>query len=251
MHCDILTIFPSLFAPVLNQSILQRAQEKGLFSYQTHNLRDFCKDKHKQVDDASYGGGPGMVFKPEPIFAALQAISKQRPPERMILMSPQGKLLSQDLAKELAQNKNLLIICGRYEGVDERVVQYLPVEEISIGDYVLSGGELPAMVLLETVVRLIPGVLGDEQSAQEDSFFHGRLDHPHYTRPADFQGMKVPQVLLGGNHEQIRRYRRYQSLKRTWQRRPDLLEKLTLTPEDKSLLEQIKGETKDGTSHQH
>ena len=278
MHCDILTIFPSLFAPVLNQSILQKAQQKGLFAYRVHNLRDFAAGRHKQVDDLAYGGGPGMVLKPEPIFAAVEAITacwtggrveggcrfgeakssagpgergtfRQWPPnrqdrakERIILMSPQGKLLSQDLAKELALSERLLIICGRYEGVDERVARYLPLEEVSIGDYVLSGGELPALVLLEAVVRLIPGVLGDEQSASQDSFYHGLLDHPHYTRPADFRGMKVPAVLLSGNHEQIRRFRRSEALKRTWLRRPELLEKAALSPEDEILLQQIKGE---------
>ncbi len=244
MHCDIITIFPDLFAPVLDQSILLRARQKGIFSYTAHNLRDFTKDKHKQVDDTAYGGGPGMVFKPEPIFAAVEAISKQRQPDRLILMSPQGRLLDQEMAKELAKCEHLLIICGRYEGIDERVVQHLPVEEISIGDYVLNGGELPAMVLLESVVRLIPGVLGDEQSARQDSFYNGLLDYPHYTRPADFQDMKVPEVLLGGNHEQIRRFRRYESLKRTWLRRPDLIKKLSLTTDDKILLAKIQGETK-------
>ncbi|MBI5789473.1 MAG: tRNA (guanosine(37)-N1)-methyltransferase TrmD [Candidatus Schekmanbacteria bacterium] len=244
MHCDILTIFPSLFASVLNQSILLKAQEKGLFSYQVHNIRDYTKDKHRQVDDAPYGGGPGMVFKPEPVFAAVEAVLAQRPVERIILLSPQGELFDQKKAKDLAACANLLLICGRYEGVDERVAQHLATEEISIGDYVLNGGELPALILLEAAVRLIPGVLGDDQSAAEDSFYHGLLDYPHYTRPANFRGMEVPQVLMGGNHEQIQLFRRYQALKRTWLRRPELLGKCLLNEEDREMLARIQGENK-------
>jgi tRNA (guanine37-N1)-methyltransferase len=242
LRCDILSVFPGLFEPFLNLSLIAKARRKRLIGIVIHNLRDYAPGKKRQVDDVPYGGGPGMVFKPEPIFNAVEDITRKRQDIRKILLSPRGRLFNQETAKKLALEKNLLFICGRYEGVDERVLNLPQVEEISIGDYVLGGGELPAMVIMEAVFRLIPGVIGDEKSVEEDSFYHGLLDYPHYTRPADFQGLRVPDVLLSGNHQQIRRWRRKIALKHTWSRRPDLIEKLKLTQEDEDLLQEIKYE---------
>jgi tRNA (guanine37-N1)-methyltransferase len=246
MYCDILSLFPEVFEPYINSSIMGRAQEKGLLELKLYNLRKFSTGKHLQVDDAPYGGGPGMVLKPEPIFRAVAEISKGRKNKRVILTTPQGRPFNQQLARELAREEYLLFICGRYEGVDERVAEELVTDEISIGDYVLTGGELPTLIILDAITRLIPGVLGDDESALEDSFMQALLDYPHYTRPAKYQGLDVPDVLLSGDHEQIRRWRRYQALKRTYLRRPELLECLKLSSEDKELLKKmgilIKGE---------
>jgi tRNA (guanine37-N1)-methyltransferase len=242
MHCDILSLFPEVFEPYISSSILGRAQKKGLLKLKLHNLRQFSTNKHLQVDDVPYGGGPGMVLKPEPIFRAVAALTQGRKSKRIVLTTPQGQPFNQALAQELAEEEYLLIICGRYEGVDERVAQALVTDEISIGDYVLTGGELPALVILDAVARLIPGVLGDETSACGDSFSRVLLDYPHYTRPAEYQGLKVPEVLLSGDHERIRRWRRYQALARTYRRRPELLKKLKLSPEDQALLQKIRGE---------
>lgn len=242
MRCDILSLFPEVFEPYVNSSIMGRAQKKGLLKLKLYNLRQFSTGKHLQVDDVPYGGGPGMVLKPEPIFRAITKISGGGKAKRVILTTPQGKPFNQQLARELAREEGLLIICGRYEGVDERVAEELITDEVSVGDYVLSGGELPALIILDAVTRLIPGVLGDDESAAEDSFMQTLLDYPHYTRPAEYQGLAVPEVLLSGNHGQIRRWRRYQALKRTYLRRPELLEGLEVSAEDKELLEKIKGE---------
>ncbi len=225
MKIDILTIFPKIFKPVLNESIIKRAQKKGLVKIAVHNLRDYSKDKHKKVDDRPFGGGPGMVFRPEPIFEAVKSLKtkNQKLKTKVILLSPQGRMLNQKLAKKISQNKHLIFICGHYEGVDERVRIKLVDEEISIGDYVLTGGELPAMVLVDAVVRLVPGVLGDKNSSNSDSFCDGLLEYPQYTRPANFKGMKVPGILLSGDHQEIARWRREEAVKVTKKKRPDLM----------------------------
>lgn len=241
MHIDILTLFPNMFTGVFQSSILQKALEKKKFTYNLIDFRDYTEDKHQKVDDYPYGGGAGMVLTPQPIFDAVQAntVDKNIKP-RIILMCPQGETYTQRKAEELAKEEHLLFICGHYEGYDERIREHLVTDEISIGDYVLTGGELGAMVVIDSVVRLLPGVLGNKQSATEDSFSTGLLEHPHYTRPANFRGMKVPDVLLSGHHEKIATWRREQSLKRTYERRPDLLKDVQLTEREKQFLKQIK-----------
>lgn len=224
MRIDVLTLFPRMFAGVFGESILRRASDKGLVEYRIHDLRNFTDDKHRQVDDRPYGGGPGMVLKCEPVFRAVETIRvEEGAVVRRILLSPQGVRFGQELAGALAAADHLILLCGHYEGFDERIRLGLGLEEISIGDYVLTGGELPAMVLADAVVRLIPGVLGHEDSAEHESFRDHLLDHPHYTRPPEHRGMKVPEVLLSGNHEEIRRWRQAEREVRTRQRRPDLL----------------------------
>ena len=223
MRIDVLTIFPGIFESPLRESLLGKAVEAGLLDVRVHDIRDSTTDKHRQVDDESYGGGPGMVMTPEPIFAAVRTLGEGD--MRLLLLSPAGRRLDQALVRELAGEPWLVLICGRYEGVDERVVEGLPAEEVSIGDYVLSGGEVPALVVIEAVTRLIPGVIGREESHERDSFGpEGLLDHPHYTRPAEFRGMAVPEVLLSGNHAEIERWRREAALEKTRRNRPDLLE---------------------------
>jgi tRNA (guanine37-N1)-methyltransferase len=242
MRVDIVTIFPEIFLP-LRVGVLGRAQERGLVRVEVWNLRDFASDRHRTVDDYPYGGGPGMVMKPEPFFAAVEAIERAAGSRgRVLLTSPQGRRFDQRMAQELSREPHLVILCGRYEGVDERVVVGLPAEEVSIGDYVLTGGELAAMVLVDATARLVPGVVGDEGSVREESFTTGILDHPHYTRPAEFRGMRVPEVLLGGNHAAIARWRRKEALRRTLLRRPDLLRTAELGPEDRALLREIEEE---------
>lgn len=240
MHVDILTLFPEMFSGVFNTSILKRAQEKRKFSHQLINFREFAQNKHQKVDDYPYGGGAGMVLTPQPIFDAVEAIKNYRHTNpRIILMCPQGEPYSQKKAEELAKDDHLIFICGHYEGFDERIREYLVTDEISIGDYVLTGGELGAMVVIDSVIRLLPGVLGNQQSAPEDSFSTGLLEHPHYTRPANFRGMSVPDVLLSGNHAKIDEWRKKQSLKRTYERRKDLFENLTLSDVDQKMLNDI------------
>ncbi len=218
-----LTIFPGIFESPLRESLLGKAIAAGLLDVRVHDIREHAAGRHRQVDDEPYGGGPGMVMKPEPIFAAVEALGPG--PKRILLLSPAGRRLDQTLVRELAAEPWLVLICGRYEGVDERVVEGLPAEELSIGDYVLSGGELPALVVVEAVARLVPGVIGREESHERDSFGpEGLLDHPHYTRPAEFRGMRVPEVLLSGNHAEIERWRREAALEKTRRNRPDLLE---------------------------
>lgn len=243
MRFDILTLFPTLFTGVFEESILKRAIASGLVTIALHNIRDYTTDKHHVTDDEPYGGGGGMVMKPEPIFRAVEAILGDEMPTRgkddptqIILLSPAGRLFNQAIAYELAQHERLVLICGRYEGVDERVREHLVTDEISIGDYVLSGGEIPAMVIVEAVTRLLPGALGDPMAPLKDSHASGLLEHPHYTRPAVFRGWAVPEVLLSGNHAEVARWRRQQSLLRTAQRRPDLLAKAELTAEDREFL---------------
>lgn len=243
MRFDIITIFPEIFNAYLNESILKRAIEKKIIEIKIYNLRDFTTDKHRTVDDYPYGGGPGMVMKPEPFFSAVESIKSDGIPRRTVMLSPQGKVFNQDMALSMAkENRNLLFMCGRYEAIDERVRENLVDEEISTGDYILTGGELPALVIIDSVVRLIPGVLGDERSKEEESFTWGILDYPHYTRPPEFRGLRVPDVLLSGNHKEISRWRRREALKRTMLRRTDLLEKVSLTDEDYKLLSEIKEE---------
>jgi tRNA (guanine37-N1)-methyltransferase len=224
VRIDILTIFPHLFEGPLRESLLGKALEAGVLDIRVHDIRDSATDRHRQVDDESYGGGPGMVMKPEPLFQAVESLGEG--PRRVIVLSPAGRRLDQPLVRELSDEPWLVLICGRYEGVDERVVDGLPAEEISIGDYVLSGGEIPALIVLEAVTRLIPGVIGREESHQRDSFGEeGLLDHPHYTRPPEFRGMAVPEVLLSGNHAEIERWRREAAIEKTRRNRPDLLER--------------------------
>ncbi len=222
MDFDLLTLFPRILEGPVDESILKRARERGLVRVRVHNLRDFTHDKHRVVDDKPYGGGQGMLMKPEPIFEAVEQL--RRAESCVVLMSPAGRKLTQAVAREFAGKPHLIIICGHYEGVDERVREALVNEEVSIGDYVLTNGALAAAVFVDAVVRLVPGVLGDEQSAADDSFAHGLLEHPQYTRPPEFRGMKVPDVLVSGNHAEIARWQQEQRRKRTKERRPDLLE---------------------------
>jgi tRNA (guanine37-N1)-methyltransferase len=221
MKIDVLTLFPAMFAGPLDESIIKRAREAGLLELGIHNLRDYAHDRHKTVDDRPFGGGPGMLLKPEPIFEAVENLKREQ--TRVILLSPAGRTFNQAIARELAPLEHLLLVSGHYEGFDERVREHLADDELSIGDYVLTNGALPVMVVIEAVTRLLPGVLGDDESAQEESFSHGLLEYPQYTRPADFRGMKVPEVLLSGNHAQIARWRAEQARLRTQERRPDLL----------------------------
>jgi tRNA (guanine37-N1)-methyltransferase len=225
MKVDVLTLFPEMFAGPLDVSMVQRARNAGLLELSIHNLRDWTHDRHKTVDDKPFGGGPGMVLKPEPLFEAIEALAREN--TRVILMAPDGKKFDQAMARQLATEQHLLFICGSYEGVDERVREGLVDLEISVGDYVLTNGGLPAMVVIDAVTRLLPGVLGHEQSAVDESFSHGLLEYPHYTRPAEFRGMVVPEILLSGNHAQIAKWRAEQAQRKTEQRRPDLLQKQT------------------------
>jgi tRNA (guanine37-N1)-methyltransferase len=243
LQFDVLTLFPGILAGPLKESILKRAQEKGLLSVRLWNIRDFTGDKHRTADDSPYGGEAGMVLKPEPIFKAVEAVKAEYPGEEFltILLSPQGRLFRHEYAEQLArERRRIILLCGHYEAVDERVKEALVDEELSIGDYVLTGGELAALVVIDAAARLSPGVLGDEESAYRDSFADGLLDHPHYTRPAEFRGMKVPEVLLSGNHAEIARWRRRESLKATLLKRPDLLETADLTDEDRKALAEVK-----------
>ena len=223
MKIDVLTLFPAMFAGPLDESIIKRAREAGRLDLAIHNLRDYAHDRHKTVDDRPFGGGPGMLLKPEPIFEAVESLAREG--TRVILLSPAGRPFSQAIARELAGVEHLLMVSGHYEGFDERVREQLADDELSIGDYVLTNGALPVMVIIDAVTRLLPGVLGDAESAQVDSFSQGLLEYPQYTRPADFRGMKVPDILLSGNHAEIARWRDEQSRLRTEQCRPDLLEK--------------------------
>jgi tRNA (guanine37-N1)-methyltransferase len=251
MRIDILTLFPDMFAGYLGESILKRAQAAGLLAVHLHNIRDYAAGKHRVTDEPPYGGGGGMVLKPEPIFTAVEAILGLSPVSAsamlcpVILLTPQGRVFRQRVAAELAAQERLLLICGRYEGVDERVRQHLVTDEISIGDYVLTGGELAAMVVVDAVSRLLPGVLGAAEAAAEDSHATGLLEGPHYTRPESFRGWQVPEVLRSGHAAHIRRWRRQQALRRTWQRRPELLLAADLTEEDRRFLAELAEETAD------
>lgn len=240
MKFDILTLFPEMFWGPFAHSIIKRAIDNRLLNINTINIRDFTNDKHRIVDDYPYGGGAGMVMKPEPIFRAVDYLTERdgRQPQNIILLCPQGRKFNQEIANELAQKSHLVLICGHYEGIDERVRQGLITDQISIGDFILTGGELAAMVIVDAVARLVPGVLGEEQSAHDETFSHGLLEYPQYTRPREFRGLKVPDILLSGDHGKIERWRRQQALKRTIAWRPDLLDKLNLTEDDYRLLQE-------------
>ena len=240
MQFDIFTLLPEVFPPYLESSILQRARQRGLIDVRVHNIRDHARDKHHTTDDIPYGGGGGMVMKPEPVMEAVEAVLGFTPGASpgfpIILLTPQGRVFNQKIATDLAQRDRIALICGRYEGVDERIRRQLVTEEISIGDYVLTGGELPALILVDAVSRLLPGVLGDPDGAADDSHASGLLEYPHYTRPPEFRGETVPEILLSGDHAKIEKWRRQQSLLRTLERRPDLLEKANLSAADTEFL---------------
>jgi tRNA (guanine37-N1)-methyltransferase len=244
MRFDIITIFPEMFSGVFSGGIGKKAMERGLLEVRVHNLRDYTRDRHRQIDDRPYGGGEGMVFMPGPLFQAVEAVRLDAR-SRVFLLSPQGRKFDSCLAGEISRLDQVILICGRYEGVDERVSLHLADGEISIGDYILSGGEPAAWVIVDAVSRFIPGVVGKDESVRQDSFFDGLLDYPHYTRPRDFQGMKVPQVLFSGDHAKIDLWRRKKALEKTFALRPDLLRKKNLTPEDQELLESIRQKGKD------
>lgn len=251
MKFDIVTIFPGMVTPILREGILARAVERGLIDVAVFDLRDFTTDRHRVVDDTPFGGGPGMVLKPEPFFRALAHIRQTRgEPTAVVLPTPQGTPFTHGEATRLTNSAHTVVLCGRYEGIDERVREALATEELSIGDYVLSGGELAAMVILDAVARLVPGVVGDARSVREDSFATALLDHPHYTRPAEFEGRKVPDVLLSGHHGDIERWRRREALRRTLERRPDLLAGATLDVEQRKLLQDLQHEHEE-REHDH
>jgi tRNA (guanine37-N1)-methyltransferase len=240
MRFDVFTLLPGTFLPYLQSSILEKATSAGLIEVHLHNIRDWTHDRHHVTDDMPYGGGGGMVMKPEPVFEAVESILGSASSCPVILLTPQGITFNQRTAQELAGHKQIALICGRYEGVDERIREHLATDEISIGDYVLTGGELPALVVIDAVARLIPGVLGDPEGAVDDSFASGLLEYPHYTRPPEFRGWCVPDVLLSGDHGKIASWRRKQALLRTLRRRPDLLENASLSEQDLRLLDDIK-----------
>jgi tRNA (guanine37-N1)-methyltransferase len=243
LRFDIVTIFPNMVAAMLQDGILARAIERQVLDVAVHDLRDFTTDRHRVVDDTPFGGGPGMVLKPEPFFRALRQIrAAHGDPGAVVLPTPQGRRFTHDEAIYFRDLRHVVVLCGRYEGIDERVREALATDEISIGDYVLSGGELPALVMLDAVARLVPGVVGDEQSVREDSFATRLLDHPHYTRPAEFEGRKAPEVLLSGHHGEIERWRRREALRRTLERRPDLLGDAELTVEQQRMLDELRHE---------
>jgi tRNA (guanine37-N1)-methyltransferase len=249
MEFDVFTLLPEVFPPYLESSILQRARQRGLMDVRVHNIRDWATDKHHVTDDEPYGGGGGMVMKVEPVFAAVESVLGPLAHQEVggcpiILMTPQGRVFNQAVATELVQHPRLALICGRYEGVDERIREHLATDQISIGDYVLTGGELPALILIDALSRLLPGVLGDPDGPFDDSHASGLLEYPHYTRPAEFRGWGVPEILVSGNHARIARWRREQSLQRTFKHRPDLLEKADLDETDRKLLEKIIKEEK-------
>jgi tRNA (guanine37-N1)-methyltransferase len=246
MRFEVFTLLPEVFPPYLDSSILQRARQRGLIDVRLHNIRDYTHDRHHTTDDTPYGGGGGMVMKPEPVFEAVEFVlgldpaRAQPPPAPVILLTPQGRVFTQRVAEELARLERVALLCGRYEGVDERIREQLVTDEISIGDYVLTGGELPALLVIDAVTRLLPGVLGDPTGAQDDSHAMGLLEYPHYTKPPEFRGWKVPEVLQTGNHARIEQWRREQALLRTYNRRPDMLEKAELTEKDRKFIEGLK-----------
>jgi tRNA (guanine37-N1)-methyltransferase len=242
MEFDVFTLLPEVFFPYLNSSILERARQRSLIEVRVHNIRDWASTKHHVTDDEPYGGGGGMVMKVEPVFAAVESVLGPETNIPVILLTPQGRVFNQKIAQELVQQPRLALICGRYEGVDERIRQHLVTDEISIGDYVLTGGELPALVLIDAISRLISGVLGDPDGAMDDSHSSGLLEYPHYTRPAEFRGWGVPEILLSGDHAKIEKWRREQSLRRTLKRRPDLLKNARLSESDLKNLKKIQDE---------
>jgi tRNA (guanine37-N1)-methyltransferase len=243
MKFDVVTIFPQMVEAVLAEGVVSRGIASGVLDVVVHDLRDYTTDRHRSVDDLPYGGGPGMVMKPEPLVKAVEEIRTRRGrPDAVVLLSPQGRRFTQGEAERLSSLAHLVLLCGRYEGMDERVATLVGAEEVSLGDFVVSGGELPALVVMDAVARLVPGVVGDEQSVAEDSFSRGLLDYPHYTRPAEFAGLRVPDALLSGHHAMVRRWRRKEALARTLDRRPDLIERAALDDEDRALLDEIRKE---------
>jgi tRNA (guanine37-N1)-methyltransferase len=243
MKFDIVTIFPSMVEAGLAEGVVSRGIERGVLDVKVHDLREHTTDRHRTVDDVPYGGGPGMVMKAEPLVKAVAAIRAARgEPSAVVLLSPQGRRFTQGEAERLSRLAHVVLLCGRYEGMDERVRTLVATEELSIGDFVLSGGELPALVIVDAVSRLVPGVVGDAESVEADSFARGLLDYPHYTRPAEFAGLKVPEVLLSGHHAEVRRWRRREALRRTLERRPDLLAHASLDEDEREMLEQIRGD---------
>ncbi|NLY11521.1 MAG: tRNA (guanosine(37)-N1)-methyltransferase TrmD [Firmicutes bacterium] len=238
MRIDILTLFPEMFSGPFSTSIIKRARDQGILDIRLWNIRDFAQDKHKMVDDTPYGGGAGMVLKPDVLVRCIEAVTDTRKVP-MIYLSPQGKVWDQSMCKRYAKLDGFVLLCGHYEGIDQRVLEHWVDEEVSIGDYVLTGGELPAMVVVDSVARLLPGVLGSEESAVTDSFYHGLLEHPQYTRPAEFRGLKVPEILLSGHHQNIARWRLKESLRKTMIARPDLIEKRELSEEERQILDEI------------
>lgn len=248
MRFEVFTLLPEVFPPYLESSILQRARQRGLIDVRIHNIRDYTHDRHHTTDDTPYGGGGGMVMKPEPVFEAVESVLGIAPgpvPAQMIsvpiiLLTPQGRVFTQRIAEELSRYERIALLCGRYEGVDERIREHLVTDELSVGDYVLTGGELPALLVIDAVSRLIPGVLGDPTGAEDDSHSMGLLEYPHYTRPPEFRGWKVPEVLLSGDHAKIETWRREQALQRTFHKRPDMIEKAELSGKDKKFVEGLK-----------
>jgi tRNA (guanine37-N1)-methyltransferase len=238
MRFDVFTLLPDTFSPYLQASILQKAAERGLLEFHVHNIRDYTHDRHHTTDDTPYGGGGGMVMKPEPVFEAIENVLGTLQACPVILLTPQGRVFNQKIALELASQPQIALLCGRYEGIDERIREHLVTDEISIGDYVLTGGELPALILIDAISRLLPGVLGDPDGAMDDSHASGLLEYPHYTRPPEFRGWSVPETLLSGDHGKIDKWRREQSLLRTLAKRPDLLDTAPLTNADKKFLEE-------------
>ncbi len=251
MKFEVFTLLPEVFPPYLESSILQRARQRGLIDVQVHNIRDYTHDRHHTTDDTPYGGGGGMVMKPEPVFEAVESVlgmdaARTQPmPVPVILLTPQGRVFTQRVAEELSAHERIALLCGRYEGVDERIREHLVTDEISIGDYVLTGGELPALMIIDAVSRLMPGVLGDPTGAEDDSHSMGLLEYPHYTRPPEFRGWQVPEILLSGDHGRIEKWRREQAITRTLTRRPDILEKADLSKEDKKIVERLKSKVRD------
>ncbi|HET6597565.1 MAG TPA: tRNA (guanosine(37)-N1)-methyltransferase TrmD [Anaerolineales bacterium] len=246
MQFEVFTLLPEVFPPYLESSMLQRARQRRLIEVRVHNIRDYTKDKHHTTDDTPYGGGGGMVMKPEPVFEAVESVlgisSAQPTSLPIILLTPQGRVFTQRVAEELARHEQIVLLCGRYEGVDERIRAHLVTDEISVGDYVLTGGELPALLVIDAVSRLIPGVLGDPTGAEDDSHSMGLLEYPHYTRPPEFRGWKVPEVLLSGDHAKIEAWRREQALERTFNKRPDMLEVAELSEKDKKFIEGLRSD---------
>ena len=243
MKFDIVTIFPRMVAAGIAEGVVSRGVERGLLDIAVHDLRDYTSDRHRSVDDVPYGGGPGMVMKPEPLARAVEDIRARRgSPDTVVLLSPQGRRFTQAEAVRMSGLRHVALLCGRYEGMDERIRTLVATEELSIGDYVVSGGELPALVIVDAISRLVPGVVGDTRSVEEDSFSRGLLDHPHYTRPSEFAGEKVPDVLMSGHHEQVRRWRKKTALRRTLERRPELLDVAALDDEERLLLHEIRQE---------
>ena len=243
MQFEVFTLLPEIFPPYLESSILNRARQKGLIDVRVHNIRDYTHDKHHTTDDTPYGGGGGMVMKPEPVFEAVESVLGLATPASnipIILLTPQGRVFTQRIAEELSRHERIALLCGRYEGIDERIREHLVTDEISIGDYVLTGGELPALMIIDAVSRLLPGVLGDPTGAEDDSHSMGLLEYPHYTKPPEFRGWKIPDVLASGNHAKINKWRREQALNRTFNKRPDMLEKAELSKEDLKFLKTLK-----------